>query len=158
MEFQYGDWLRDEIVAGRLPAPPPNPDLAVLIELARRGGRSVLGPPPDEIFRPVPWHDLAASMTHGVDGLLDELESDTRNAVLTLARSWMTLETGEIRRKGPSRWLGRRTPTRRVGRRPRPSAQALSRRPVGAVGRRRAGYRPGRRRHGYKGPPSHRPT
>lgn len=112
MEFQYGDWLRSEISAGHLPARTANPDLAVLIELARRGGRSVLGPPPDDVFERVPWLDLVASMTHGVDSLVNELETDARNVILTLARIWMTLETGEIQRKDEAAaWAAERLPT-----------------------------------------------
>ena len=111
MEFQYGDWLRSEMSAGHLPARTANPDLAILIELARRGGRSVLGPPPDDVFEPVPWLDLVASMTHGVGSLVNELETDTRNVILTLARIWMTLETGEIQRKDEAAaWAAERLP------------------------------------------------
>lgn len=111
MEFQYGDWLRDEVAAGHRPVRATNHDLAVLIELARRGGRSVLGPPPDQVFEPVPWHDVVASMNHGVAGLLKELETDTRNVILTLARIWMTLETGDIRRKDEAAaWAAERLP------------------------------------------------
>ena len=99
MEFQYGDWLRDEYVAGLVPSVGPNPDLAVLLEMARRDGRAVAGPPPVHLLAPVPWNDLVASMIHGLDGLMQDLETDTRNVILTLARIWMTLATGEIRRK-----------------------------------------------------------
>jgi streptomycin 3"-adenylyltransferase len=38
-------------------------------------------------------------MAGGVDGLLAELEPDTRNALLTLARIWSTVATGVIRSK-----------------------------------------------------------
>jgi streptomycin 3"-adenylyltransferase len=35
----------------------------------------------------------------GIPGLLDDLEGDTANVLLTLARIWLTLATGEIRPK-----------------------------------------------------------
>ncbi len=37
--------------------------------------------------------------TAGIPGLLDDLEGDTRNVLLTLARVWTTLATGRIRSK-----------------------------------------------------------
>jgi hypothetical protein len=38
-------------------------------------------------------------MASAVDGILLDLENDTRNYLLTLARIWSTLVTGEIRSK-----------------------------------------------------------
>jgi len=35
----------------------------------------------------------------GIHSLLDDLDGDTRNVVLTFARIWTTLATGEIRSK-----------------------------------------------------------
>ena len=35
-------------------------------------------------------------MLHGVDEVMPGLVDDTRNSVLTLARIWLTVETGEI--------------------------------------------------------------
>lgn len=43
--------------------------------------------------------DLRRAIVAGVPDLLDELDSDTRNVLLTLARIWMTLDTGEITSK-----------------------------------------------------------
>jgi streptomycin 3"-adenylyltransferase len=47
----------------------------------------------------VPRDDLVRAMLDGVDPLLEELDTDTRNLVLTLARIWSTVETGAIRSK-----------------------------------------------------------
>src|SRR5690606_11330986 len=57
------------------------------------------GPPPARVLDPVPRGDLVRAMTDAVPDLLDELDTDTRNAVLTLARIWSTLATGRIRSK-----------------------------------------------------------
>jgi streptomycin 3"-adenylyltransferase len=47
-----------------------------------------------------------------VDALLDDLDDDTRNVVLTLARAWSTLETGEIRSKDAAAgWALERLPS-----------------------------------------------
>ena len=48
------------------------------------------------VFDPVPRSDFVAALAHGVDGLLDELETDTRNVVLTLARIWSGIVTDEV--------------------------------------------------------------
>ncbi|SFJ83821.1 aminoglycoside adenylyltransferase domain-containing protein [Streptomyces pini] len=54
------------------------------------------GPRPARVIDPVPHRDLTRASTAGIPDLLDELEDDTRNVVLTLARIWTTLATGEI--------------------------------------------------------------
>jgi streptomycin 3"-adenylyltransferase len=38
-------------------------------------------------------------MVDGIPSLLSDLESDTANVVLTLARIWVTIATGEVRSK-----------------------------------------------------------
>jgi streptomycin 3"-adenylyltransferase len=97
MDFQYGEWLRDDFAAGLVaPAQAVNPDLAILVSMVRQCGRALLGPPPAEVLDPVPRTDLVRAMLEGVDGLLADLEPDTRNVLLTLARIWSSLETGEI--------------------------------------------------------------
>lgn len=97
MELQYGEWLRSELEAGPLdPEPIPSPDLAVLIESVRRDGRTLVGRPPRAALPFVPSADLARAMLDGVDSLLAELEPDTTNVLLTLARMWFTLATGDI--------------------------------------------------------------
>ena len=48
---------------------------------------------------PVPRADLRRAIVHGVPALLRDLDTDTRNVLLTLARAWLTLATGEIRPK-----------------------------------------------------------
>lgn len=98
-DFQYGEWLRDACEAGVLPAPAGSPDLAPLIVMALAADHPLFGPPPADLLDPVPIDDLRRAMLAGVPGLLAELETDTRNVLLTLARIWFTLATGEIRTK-----------------------------------------------------------
>jgi predicted nucleotidyltransferase len=98
-EFQYGEWLRDEYERGELPAAGPSPDLAPLITMALHGNRPLFGPPPAELLDPVPLGDLRRAIVEGLPDLLGDLDSDTRNVVLTLARIWSTLATGQIRPK-----------------------------------------------------------
>jgi predicted nucleotidyltransferase len=98
-DFLYGEWLRGEFEAGAIPQPQPTPDLALLITVVLAGNRPLIGPPPAQALDPVPQADLLAACRAGIPGLLDDLAGDTRNVVLTLARIWTTLATGEIRPK-----------------------------------------------------------
>lgn len=60
------------------------------------GNTPVLGPPPEVIFDPVPHDDLVRAIVGDIDALLGDLDSDTRNVILTLARIWSTIATGAI--------------------------------------------------------------
>ena len=105
MDLQYGDWLRDDLERGEIPPPAPNPDLAALITMTLLGGRPLVGPPPAEVFEHVPHEDLLRAGADELDGILADLDHDTRNMLLTLARIWCTAETGEIRSKdGAADW------------------------------------------------------
>ena len=100
-DFQYGDWLRREFERGDVEPWPTttNGDLATLLTTVLLCDRPLLGPPPAELLEPVPAADLAAAMVGDLGALLDDLEPDTRNVILTLARIWSTLATGAIRSK-----------------------------------------------------------
>lgn len=110
-DYLYGEWLRAEFEAGTVPRPEPMPDLASLLTVARRCGQALNGPPPTDVLPAVPHADLLRSCADGVPELLAELEDDTRNVVLTLARTWTTLATGEIRSKdAAAEWALERLP------------------------------------------------
>jgi predicted nucleotidyltransferase len=100
-DFQYGDWLRGDFESGNVEPWPTttDPDLASLITLVLVGNRPLLGPPPAEVFDAVPRDDHVSAMVAGIDGLLRDLDSDTRNVILTLARIWCTIATDDIRSK-----------------------------------------------------------
>ncbi|MFI0976181.1 aminoglycoside adenylyltransferase family protein [Streptomyces sp. NPDC021093] len=98
-DFLYGEWLRAEYEAGKVPRPEPLPDLALLITMALTGDRPLAGPPPTQVFDPVPRSDLVRASVAGIPDLLDDLDGDTRNVLLTFARIWTTLATGRIRPK-----------------------------------------------------------
>ncbi|MBD0843571.1 aminoglycoside adenylyltransferase family protein [Streptomyces sp. TRM68416] len=98
-DFLYGEWLRADYEAGKVPQPEPMPDLALLISMALTGDHPLTGPRPARILDPVPQADLVRASVAGVPGLLDGLDSDTRNVLLTFARIWTTLATGRITSK-----------------------------------------------------------
>ena len=95
-DFLYGEWERSAYEAGELPARRPNPDLAPLLAMVLAGDRAAFGPPPATLLDPVPAGDLVDAVVAGIPGLLADLEDDTRNVILTLARILVTVETGEI--------------------------------------------------------------
>ena len=99
MDFQYGDWLRPELERGEIPPPTANPDLAALITMTLLNGKTLAGPPPADVFEQVPHEHLLRAGVDAIDGILADLDGDTRNMLLTLARIWSTAETGEIRSK-----------------------------------------------------------
>lgn len=100
MELQYGEWMRDAFVAGVIePEPPENPDLSVLITMVRQTSRALIGPAATDVLDPVPSTDLVRGMVDGLPALLADLPGDTRNVLLTHARIWATVSTGEIRSK-----------------------------------------------------------
>ena len=100
IELQYGDWWRREFESGAVePWSSPNPDLAVLLTAARADGVPLFGPPIADLVDPIPPDDLGRAMLDVIPALLEDLEDDTRNVLLTLARVWFTLRTGAIAAK-----------------------------------------------------------
>jgi streptomycin 3"-adenylyltransferase len=95
-DFLYGEWERAAYEAGELPARRPNPDLSPILTMVLAGGRAAFGPPPATLLDPVPAGDLVDAVVAGIPGLLADLDHDTRNVLLTLARILVTVETGEI--------------------------------------------------------------
>ena len=112
MDFLYGDWLRPEFEHRDIPSEPrPNRDLAIVIAMLLLRSRTLIGPPASEALDPVPRADLERAALDVIPGLLLDLESDTRNVLLTLARVWTTVATGEVRSKdGAADWALARLP------------------------------------------------
>ncbi len=98
-DFLYGEWLRPEYEAGKIPQPETLTDLALTITTTLRGDCPLVGPPPSHVLDPVPHTDLVRASSASIPDLLHDLDGDTRNVVLTFARIWTTLVTGRIRPK-----------------------------------------------------------
>jgi predicted nucleotidyltransferase len=116
MDFQYGDWWRSEFERGDVEPWPSatNPDIASLIRMVRLADTPLLGPPPAEVFEPVPRRDYVQALVDGIDELVQTIDSDTRNKVLTLARIWSSLVTDEVRSKDAAAdWALPRLPAER---------------------------------------------
>jgi len=100
MDFQSGEWLRADFDAGSLgQQDAENPDLALLISQVLLADKPLSGPRPAELLDPPPHEDLVRAMLDGIDHLLADIDSDTANVLLTLARMWNTIATGKFRPK-----------------------------------------------------------
>ena len=117
VELQYGEWFSDAELERQLDVgPTANPDLAVLMAMVRATGRPLVGSPPDRTLDPVPPEDLVRAVHEAIPALLADLEDDTRNVLLTLARAWATVATGEILSKDAAAdWALARLPAARRG-------------------------------------------
>jgi predicted nucleotidyltransferase len=110
-EFLYGERMRAAYELGGAPQPEPTPDLSILITMVLQGNTVLIGPPPAQLLDPVPHDDLLRGAVAAVPHLLNDLESDTRNVLLTLARIWTTMETGQIQSKdAAAAWALKRLP------------------------------------------------
>lgn len=112
-DFQYGDWLRKEFEKSNFEPWPTKvmPDLAVLITQVLLANEIIFGPAPDQLFSKIPYKDFITATIAALDDLMIELEHDTRNVLLTLARIWSTIETDQIRSKSDAaRWVINKLP------------------------------------------------
>lgn len=94
--------MRTKFEQGELPEwPVPDPDMAIVIETARRAAVPLFGPPVAAVLEPLRRVDLVRAMLGSIPVLMPGIEEgdDRRNGLLTLARIWTTLETDEIRPK-----------------------------------------------------------
>ena len=95
-ELVYGEWLRAEFEENNIPQPETNPDLAIVLTKVRDNSIALFGPPARKLFDPVPVEDLHRAMADSLPALIGDLKGDERNVLLTLARMWTTLSTGDI--------------------------------------------------------------
>ncbi len=100
-DFQYGDWLRKQFESGNIEPWPTKemPDLALLITQVLLASKTLMGSNPDQTLCKVPYQDFLLATTDALPHLLCDLDSDTRNALLTFSRIWSTVVTDTIRSK-----------------------------------------------------------
>lgn len=98
-DFQFGEWLRQDFENGYLSPPQVDHDLAPLVATVLTSCEALVGPSAKDLLVPVPQQRLVLAMQAGVDGLLDDLDDDTTNVLLTLCRMLLTAATGSIESK-----------------------------------------------------------
>ena len=112
-DFQYGDWLRKQFESGNIEPWPTKemPDLALLITQVLLASDILVGDEPDKLLCKVPYKDFMTATIDGLSNLLSDLDSDTRNVLLTFARIWSTVATDKIRSKpAAAAWVLNRLP------------------------------------------------
>ncbi|MCJ7859208.1 aminoglycoside adenylyltransferase domain-containing protein [Corynebacterium kalidii] len=95
-DFQFGEWLRGAVVQGYVPEPEWDPDVVILLATALASHRVLHGPPLEDMVEAIPVAQLRQAQRSVLPALLEELDQDPRNVLLTLARAVHTVETGEI--------------------------------------------------------------
>ncbi len=97
-DFQYGEWLRIEFAEGNVEPWPSKvmPDLALLITQILLAHKTLTGLKVEQLLCQVPYKDFMSATVEALPGLVGELDNDTRNVLLTLARIWSTLATSTI--------------------------------------------------------------
>lgn len=95
-DFQFGEWLRQDLLAGTVPAAEYDPDVVMILATALSAHRVECGPALESLIAPVPHPLLTHAQLALVPELIQELPGDERNVLLTLARILCTVETREI--------------------------------------------------------------
>ncbi len=112
-DFQYGEWLRKQFEVGNFEpwTTKEMPDLALLITQVLLASQTLWGSEPGKVLCEVPYKDFMAAQILALDSLMGDLESDTRNVLLTYARIWSTVETDRIYSKpAAADWVMNRLP------------------------------------------------
>jgi streptomycin 3"-adenylyltransferase len=76
-----------------------NLNLASAITMALVGDTALFGPPAAEVFDPVPRSDYRRSVLSYIGEAETDLDWDTRNVILTLARIWSAVATDDVHSK-----------------------------------------------------------
>ncbi len=110
-ELVYGEWLRKSFEAGEVPEPTSSPDFTLLMAQVRWQAKSLVGPNPAELLPVISAADIRRAIGDSLPELFSHLAGDERNVVLTLARMWQTLTTGEFSTKAAAaQWAIPRLP------------------------------------------------
>ncbi|HDW0823397.1 TPA: AadA family aminoglycoside 3''-O-nucleotidyltransferase [Escherichia coli] len=108
-ELQFGEWQRNDILAGIFEPAMIDIDLAILLTKAREHSVALVGPAAEEFFDPVPEQDLFEALRETLKlwNSQPDWAGDERNVVLTLSRIWYSAITGKIAPKDVAAdWAG----------------------------------------------------
>lgn len=111
-EFLYGEWLRGDLEKGAIPEPFSDPGVTLMLAQARQEAVPVVGPDLPTVLAEIPAAHVRRAMREALPSLVDSLQGDERNVLLTLARMWRTAETGEFVAKDAAvDWAAPRLPS-----------------------------------------------
>ena len=110
-EIVYGEWLRDSYDSGEAAGPTVDPENTLILAQARKNSLALLGPKADQLLPDIPVTAVREAMRDSLPALLDGLNGDERNVLLTLARMWWTSERGDFATKdAAASWAYERLP------------------------------------------------
>lgn len=112
-DLHYSELWRDRFEGGALEpwTSTTNPDLASAVTMALLGDEPLAGPPPSQIFDPVPRGDYIDAILRDVGTVDENLPWDTRNVILTLPRIWSAVATEAVYSKEEAAdWASPRLP------------------------------------------------
>ena len=110
-EFIYGEWLRPAYENGEIPKPVCDPELTLLLAQAAQEALPLFGPAADSFLPTVSRSVIQRAIKDAMPALIDALQGDERNVLLTLARMWRTIVTGEFVSKDiAADWAAARLP------------------------------------------------
>ncbi|CAM3755555.1 aminoglycoside adenylyltransferase family protein [Xenorhabdus thuongxuanensis] len=110
-EFIYGEWLRHKYEVGEIPKPVCDPELTLVLAQSRQEAIPLVGPNASSLLPAIPRSDIYRAIKDVLPALIETLQGDERNVLLTLARMWRTLVTGEFVSKDvAANWAAARLP------------------------------------------------
>lgn len=95
-EYMYGEWLRGEIEAGTIPQSNYDADLIILLWQARKYSIVLKGQSALDLIPIISEDEVIRAIQNSLPSLLEGMMGDERNALLTLARMWYTLENHDL--------------------------------------------------------------
>lgn len=95
-DFQFGEWMRSELVNGVVPVPERDPDVVVLLSTALGSYRALYGEPLEHVVPRVPSALLQQAQLVLLHDVVNGFVGDERNTLLTLARMVVTAESDQI--------------------------------------------------------------
>jgi streptomycin 3"-adenylyltransferase len=106
-QFVYGEWLRSALEGGAVPQAETSPEFTLLLAQARREAMPLVGPSISEMVPNIPSDVIRRAIGDLLPELFESVEGDERNVLLTLARMWITLTTGQFVSKDTAAdWAG----------------------------------------------------
>ncbi|HRQ06078.1 MAG TPA: aminoglycoside adenylyltransferase family protein [Nitrosomonas halophila] len=110
-EFIYGEWLRHEYEAGESSKPVSDPELTLVLAQSREEAKPLVGPNASELLPAIPRSDIRRAIRDILPALIETLQGDERNVLLTLARMWRTAVTDEfVSKDAAADWAAIRLP------------------------------------------------
>ncbi len=115
-ELQFGEWLRDDLLAGIVEPAVEDADLAILLTQARQRSLALAGPPAEQLFEPVPQGDFSRALADTLTlwNSPPDWAGDERNVLLALARIWYSAAHGGkkiVPKDVAASWLVERLPS-----------------------------------------------